>query len=92
MPKHRAVGAFARATQESLKRFEVLQGLTVLYIQEQFSTEDDPQLELEGLTWDKFIKELESAQENETTDEFNKTIARLLEPVMEQVFNPQEEV
>lgn len=47
---------------EGLKRFEALQAYSMLYIKESFATESD-ELELEGLTWERFVREMEAGDE-----------------------------
>jgi len=77
---------FAQAMDQSIKRAEVMQAQAVLYIQGQFAVEDDEALKIEGLTWERFIKDLEASNANDTQQEFEAKIAEVLQSVVEQVF------
>ncbi len=85
----RPVGMFAKAHVESIKRAELLQAQAALYIQEQFGFEDEPELTLEGLTWDRFVRDLDSADRNDTRDEFDEKIGRLVGELLPAVFEQE---
>lgn len=87
----RALGRFSKGTVESLKRAEAMQAEAVLFIKEEFSTEDDPKLELEGLSWDRFIRDLESAEKNDTKEEFDRVVADMLRQAIPLVFQPEQQ-
>ena len=82
---------FAKAHVESIKRAELLQAQAALYIQEQFGFEDEPELTLEKLTWERFIRDLDDADRNETRDEFDEKIGRMLEQLMPAVFEQEQQ-
>lgn len=87
----KALGLFSKATMEGLRLAESYQAQAVMYIKEQFAVENTDEIKLEGLTWDKFIKQLESADKNDTNVEFERQIADLLGPVIEAVFEQSRE-
>ncbi len=87
----KGLGLYSTATIESLRRAEGFQAQAVMYIKQQFAVEDDEELKLEGLTWDKFIRQLESSDKNGTSDEFERQIADLLGPVVEAVMQQSRE-
>ena len=85
----RPVGMFAKAHMETIKRAELLQAQAALYIQEQFGFEDEPEMTLENLSWDRFVRELDSADRNDTRDACDEKIGRLVSELLPAVFEQE---
>ena len=86
----RPLGIFARAMFEAIEKSEAMQAAAAIYIKEEFSVEDDPKLELEGLEWESFITQLETARLEGREEEFEAELAKLITPLIQQVLNPPE--
>jgi hypothetical protein len=84
VPK-RAIGRYAKGTQESIKLASVMQALAVAHLQEDFSAEDEEEFNLERLSFERYITELQSAVKTGTLEEFNEKLRRLMVPIISQV-------
>lgn len=87
-----AHGYLSRATVESINNAEALQGRAIAYINRSFAAESDDELTLESLTWERLVKELESAEQSGDYSELNeKLIQNILTPVIEQALTPPQQ-
>ena len=86
----RPVGNMARAEFEVMRLAQLLQGQALDYVMEAFFAEED--LNLNNLTYDRFMKEYEKSRAEGTTDEFDRQLAAILSPVLQMVLSaPQGE-
>jgi hypothetical protein len=85
-------GSFAKIALASIQEAEALQGRAVAYINEAFEATRDEELSVENLTWEKFVDQLSSANENGTLEELNdKLLENIIMPIVEQAMaEPQE--
>lgn len=82
------VGDFARLHVAALKRAEMLQGLAMQQIRNTFAAEDD-EFGPENLRWDLLVRELESARESGTMQEFQRKALEIMAPAIQQVLTEQ---
>lgn len=80
-------GDFSRLSFTAAELADTYQGMALDYIKEMFATDDDG-LSLENLTFDDFMKRFLEANENGTRDEFEADLAKLVGPLLDQVFAP----
>ena len=84
------VGDFAHAEFEVMRLAQIMQGQAVDYVKAAFLAEED--LNLNNLTYDRFMKEYEKSRAEGTTDEFDRQLAAILSPVLQMVLSaPQGE-
>jgi hypothetical protein len=91
MPKKIPFGRYAKGQMQAIRMAEALQVLAATAIKEDFSAENEKELSLERLTYDDYIKELMSAVNNDTVEEFNERLRRLMTPIIDQVLAQQEQ-
>lgn len=89
----KATGLFSRALMDSIKRAEVLQANAVLAIKEGYGVIDDPKLEIENLTWEKFNEVLDRADKNGTRDQLEEELRQMVANALVQITTqPQQQV
>lgn len=76
---------------QAIRMAEALQILANTAIKEDFSAEDQKELSLERMTYDTYMKELQSAVKNGTLDDFNDKLRKLLTPIISQVMQATEQ-
>ncbi len=86
----RPLGVFAKAMFLAIEKSGAMQAAAAMYIKEEFSVEDDPKLKLEGLEWEDFITQLETARLEGREEEFEAELAQLIMPLIQQAINPVE--
>ena len=75
-------------TVDAVHRAERLQAMALANIHAQYQTEKPK--DLYAMTLDEFIAEMEEAQANGTEDEFNVRIRAYIEPLIQQIQQPQQ--
>ena len=86
----RPIGDFAHLSVDTIRRAEMYQALALENIRHQFNAEDD-EFSAENMRWDLFVKELESARESGTMQQFNEKVLTIMAPALQQILTPQPE-
>ena len=83
-------GSFSAAMFDSISRAESLQAMVLDNIHDKFQTQAPTVEDITTLTWEAFIKELETAYADGSIDELNAKYAQLLAPFITMALTPQE--
>lgn len=82
-------GPMAEAMFTAIRRAEQMQALTIEYMHNQFNVADKPK-DLFDMTFEEFLKEIDTAHANGKTAELNAKYAQFLMPFIQQVTTPQQ--
>ena len=76
--------SFSRLSVAASERADMMQALTVAYINDQFKADTDT-VDLRTMTYQDFLDALETADKNGTRQQFEASLASQLIPIVEQV-------
>ena len=82
-----AKGDFSRLSITAMARAEELQLLATAYIKEAFNVESD-EVDIRTMTFQDFLRALDTANKNGTREEFEKRLATQLMAIIPQAMQP----
>ena len=83
-------GDFSRLSITAMARAEELQLLATAYIKEAFNVESD-EVDIRTMTFQDFLRALDTANKNGTREEFEKRLATQLMAIIPQAMQPPQE-
>jgi len=86
------LGRYAHGQMAAIRMAEALQLLAIAAIKEDFSAENEKELSLERITYTDYMEQLQSAINNDTLEDFNERLRKLMTPVIEQVMAAAQQV
>lgn len=85
MSRKVSYGPFAVGMTEAIKRAEAMQARAVLAIKAGFEARDEDMVKLEGLTYEQFMRLLDSADNTGRREELEGELLKMMTGAMQQI-------
>jgi hypothetical protein len=83
-------GPYAVAMTQAIERAEAMQARAVLSIKEGFAARDESMVKLDGLTYDEFMRLLDSADKTGRREELENELLQMMTGAMQQILTQEQ--